>query len=62
MTQSKKSNLHGDLQFGSYSPRPSVNKMTSKFYTEKHDICDGVRKRREIVENDKKCRSVLVNV
>jgi len=41
MTQSKKSNLHEDLQFGSYPPRPSVNKMTSKFYTEEHDICDG---------------------
>ena len=41
MTQSEKSNLHGDLPFGSYPPRPSVNKMTSKFYTEEHDICDG---------------------
>ena len=41
MTQSKKSNLHEDLTFGSYPPRPSVNKMTSKFYTEEHDICDG---------------------
>jgi hypothetical protein len=41
MTQSKKSNLHEDLPFGSYPPRPSVNKMTSKFYTEEHDICDG---------------------
>ena len=41
MTQPKKSNLHGNLPFGSYPPRPSVNKMTSKFYTEEHDICDG---------------------
>ena len=41
MPQSEKSNLHGDLPFGSYPPRPSVNKMTSKFYTEEHDICDG---------------------
>ena len=41
MTQPKKSNLHGNLSFGSYPPRPSVNKMTSKFYTEEHDICDG---------------------
>ena len=44
MTQSKKSNLHEDLQFGSYPSRPSVNKMTSKFYTEEHDICDGLVK------------------
>ena len=41
MTQPNKSNLHGNLPFGSYPPRPSVNKMTSKFYTEEHDICDG---------------------
>ena len=41
MPQSEKSNLHEDLPFGSYPPRPSVNKMTSKFYTEEHDICDG---------------------
>ena len=41
MLQSEKSNLHEDLPFGTSPPRPSVNKMTSKFYTEEHDICDG---------------------
>ena len=41
MKQSEKSNLYGDLPFGSYPPRPSFNKMTSKFYTEEYDICDG---------------------
>lgn len=41
MRQSEKSNLHENLPFGSCPPRPSVNKMTSKFYTEEHDICDG---------------------
>ena len=41
MRQSGKSNLHEDLPFGTSPPRPSVNKMTSKFYTEEHDICDG---------------------
>ena len=41
MTQPKKSNLHEDLPFGSSPPRPSNNKMTSKFYTDEHDICDG---------------------
>ena len=41
MRQSEKSNLHEDLPFGSSPLRPSVNKMTSKFYTEEHDICDG---------------------
>ena len=41
MTQPKKSNLHEDLPFGTYPPRPSVNEMTSKFYTAEHDICDG---------------------
>ena len=34
-------NLHEDLPFGTYPPRPSVNEMTSKFYTAEHDICDG---------------------
>ena len=33
--------LHEDLPFGTYPPRPSVNEMTSKFYTSEHDICDG---------------------
>ena len=41
MRQSEKSNLHEDLPFGSSPLRPSVNKMTSKFYTDEHDICDG---------------------
>ena len=41
MPQSEKSNLHEDLPFGSSPPRPSNNKMTSKFYTDEHDICDG---------------------
>ncbi|MCH2265810.1 MAG: tyrosine-type recombinase/integrase [SAR324 cluster bacterium] len=36
-----KINLHEDLPFGTYPPRPSVNEMTSKFYTAEHDICDG---------------------
>ena len=36
-----KINLHEDLPFGTYHPRPSVNEMTSKFYTAEHDICDG---------------------
>ena len=30
--------LHEDLPFGTYPPRPSVNEMTSKFYTDEHDI------------------------
>jgi len=34
-------NLHEDLPFGTSPPRPSVNQMTSKFYTAEHDICDG---------------------
>ena len=34
-------NLHEDLPFGTSPPRPSVNEMTSKFYTAEHDICDG---------------------
>ena len=41
MSQSAKSNLHEDLNFGENPPRPSVNKMSSKFYTAEHDICDG---------------------
>jgi len=40
MNKSKR-NLHEDLPFGTYPPRPSVNEMTSKFYTDEHDICDG---------------------
>jgi len=40
MNKSKR-NLHEDLPFGTYPPRPSVNEMTSKFYTAEHDICDG---------------------
>ena len=33
--------LHEDLPLGDYPERPSVNKMTSRFYTDTHDICDG---------------------
>ena len=33
--------LHEDLPLGDYPDRPSVNKMTSSFYTDTHDICDG---------------------
>ena len=33
--------LHEDLPLGDYPERPSVNKMTSSFYTDTHDICDG---------------------
>ena len=33
--------LHEDLPLGDYPDRPSVNKMTSSFYTDTHDIRDG---------------------
>ena len=33
--------LHEDLPLGDYPDRPSVNEMSSKFYTDTHDICDG---------------------
>ena len=30
--------LHEDLPLGDYPERPSVNQMSSKFYTDTHDI------------------------
>ena len=64
MLQSEKSNLHEDLPFGTSPPRPSVNKMTSKFYTEEHDICDGevklLRTKQYVIKRKVKCYIALV--
>ena len=38
---SRKREMHEDLTLGFNPERPSVNEMTSKFYTAEHDICDG---------------------
>ena len=33
--------LYENLPLGDFPDRPSVNEMSSKFYTDIHDICDG---------------------